>query len=306
MVARSKDEAPRVLVVRPGALGDLVLAEPAVRRLREAGACVSLAVSGRLVTFARACLGADEVLDFDAPPFGRLFGGEPPAELSRFDAALVFLAGCPADVAVRLASSGIGRVELAEPSPREGSGVHAADHLAQAVKRLGLSPALEAEAVPRVEVAPAGLEDVPRPVLAVHPGAGSAAKCWPAQRFAAVAARWREARGGGVALVEGEADASTAAAFLESFRPDAHLAHRPLAELASALAGADAYLGNDSGVTHLAAAAGARVVALFGPTDARLWAPRGERVTVLCADSGRLADLDVEAVTAAAMQGTAA
>ena len=41
------------------------------------------------------------------------------------------------------------------------------------------------------------------------------------------------------------------------------------------------YIGNDSGVTHLAAAIGVPVVAIFGHTDPTLWAPRGERVSVL-------------------------
>jgi ADP-heptose:LPS heptosyltransferase len=54
-----------------------------------------------------------------------------------------------------------------------------------------------------------------------------------------------------------------------------------LYELACWLAGASLYVGNDSGITHLAAAAGAPVVALFGPTDPAVWAPRGPRVRVV-------------------------
>jgi ADP-heptose:LPS heptosyltransferase len=54
-----------------------------------------------------------------------------------------------------------------------------------------------------------------------------------------------------------------------------------LHELACWLAGARLYIGNDSGITHLAAATGAPVVALFGPTDPAVWAPRGPRVEVV-------------------------
>ena len=54
-----------------------------------------------------------------------------------------------------------------------------------------------------------------------------------------------------------------------------------LYQLACWLARARIYIGNDSGITHLAAAAGAPVVALFGPTDPRVWAPRGERVRIV-------------------------
>jgi heptosyltransferase-3 len=54
-----------------------------------------------------------------------------------------------------------------------------------------------------------------------------------------------------------------------------------LYELARWLAAASLYIGNDSGITHLAAAAGAPVIAIFGPTDPALWAPRGPRVRVI-------------------------
>jgi ADP-heptose:LPS heptosyltransferase len=55
-----------------------------------------------------------------------------------------------------------------------------------------------------------------------------------------------------------------------------------LYELARWLAGARLYVGNDSGITHLAAAVGTPVLALFGPSDPGIWAPRGENVRVAC------------------------
>ena len=51
--------------------------------------------------------------------------------------------------------------------------------------------------------------------------------------------------------------------------------------LAALLARADRYLGNDSGVSHLAGAVGARGAALFGPTDPELWRPLSPRITSL-------------------------
>jgi heptosyltransferase III len=54
-----------------------------------------------------------------------------------------------------------------------------------------------------------------------------------------------------------------------------------LFDLARWLAGAALYIGNDSGITHLAAAVGIPVIALFGPTSPDIWAPRGPNVTVL-------------------------
>ena len=56
------------------------------------------------------------------------------------------------------------------------------------------------------------------------------------------------------------------------------LTNLSLNELAAVLRKCDLYVGNDSGVTHLAAAVGIPVVALFGPTDPRVWGPRGDKV----------------------------
>jgi heptosyltransferase III len=67
-----------------------------------------------------------------------------------------------------------------------------------------------------------------------------------------------------------------------------------LHQLACWLASARVYIGNDSGITHLAAAVGTPVVAIFGPTDAAVWAPRGERVSVVSA--GSLDAISVDAV----------
>ena len=54
------------------------------------------------------------------------------------------------------------------------------------------------------------------------------------------------------------------------------------------------YIGNDSGITHLAAAVGTPVVAIFGPTDPAVWAPRGERVAVV--SRGSLDEIAVDEV----------
>jgi ADP-heptose:LPS heptosyltransferase len=72
-----------------------------------------------------------------------------------------------------------------------------------------------------------------------------------------------------------------------------------LVNIAALMSACGTYVGNDSGLTHLAAALGLRTVALFGPTDPAIWAPRGSRVQILRAVSGRWADLGVDEVEAA-------
>jgi ADP-heptose:LPS heptosyltransferase len=112
----------------------------------------------------------------------------------------------------------------------------------------------------------------------VHPGSGSARKNWPAKNVAAVIRQLDQP----VRLIVGEADKDPAQA-VEALvgRALPRLIQPGLTELARRLTGCRAYLGSDSGVSHLAGLCGARSVVMFGPTPAAVWRPIGPRVTVL-------------------------
>ena len=101
----------------------------------------------------------------------------------------------------------------------------------------------------------------------IQPGSGSPAKCWP--WFTELAAKLDSVR---FILGPAEGDFRT---------PFPVLRNRPLRELTVELCRCRGYVGNDSGITHLAAYLGGPTVALFGPTDPALWGPIGRRVTVL-------------------------
>ena len=85
-------------------------------------------------------------------------------------------------------------------------------------------------------------------------------------------------------------------------RPDGRVLARnlPLAQLAALLSRAGLHVGNDAGVSHLAAAVGTPTLALFGPTDPGAWAPVGPAVRVLTAPGGELDGLAVAPVLQAA------
>jgi ADP-heptose:LPS heptosyltransferase len=185
------------------------------------------------------------------------------------------------------------------------SGPHAADWLAQAVARLGSDPAITppvfaASAAERPQAQP-WLDRLSPRFLAMHPGSGAAGKNWPADRFAALAERL--AAGHPFLLVEGPADAD-AAAPARAIPGTVHARDLPPRVLGAVLAHASLYVGNDSGVSHLAAAWGAPVLALFGPTDPALWAPVGPRVRVLRATDERMDSLELEVVERAAREIT--
>lgn len=102
--------------------------------------------------------------------------------------------------------------------------------------------------------------------IAVHPFSGSVKKNWPLERY--------------VELVhELDADVRFCAGPEQSL--DGAVYMENLWDLACWLAAARLYVGNDSGITHLAAAVGTPTVAVFGPTDACVWAPRGRHVTII-------------------------
>jgi ADP-heptose:LPS heptosyltransferase len=129
--------------------------------------------------------------------------------------------------------------------------------------------------VPRIH----GQASVPRESIVIHPFSGSTQKNWPLDRFRELAARVPH----NIEWIAGP----------EEELPEA-MRYDDLASLAQWIGGARLYIGNDSGITHLAAAVGVPTLALFGPTAPNVWAPRGHNVTVI--RSNPLDDLQLESV----------
>jgi ADP-heptose:LPS heptosyltransferase len=140
--------------------------------------------------------------------------------------------------------------------PPKAATVHAADFFLLQVG--GTPPALPRLPCPRE----------PGDFAMLHPFAASPAKRWPLDRFRNLARILEQSMR--VEWCAGPEDVLDGAVRIEN-----------LYELAQHVASARVFVGNDSGITHLAAAVQAPVVALFGPADPRVWSPRGPRVTVL-------------------------
>jgi ADP-heptose:LPS heptosyltransferase len=263
-----------VLALRPGALGDTLLALPALRALRRAGMRVALAADGAAARLLEDVHEVARGLAFDDPSLAWLFTGQrtdQPGEapmsagLRSEEPVVAWMTGSP---------PGLPSGALLAPSRPPNMDQHCARFLLGTLAPLGIDLAwddrtLEVTAVPSDEVL-------------VHPGSGSATKNWPAEQFATVI----RALDRPIRLVVGEADASPVAR-LEAclgFRPP-RLERAPLEALAARLAGCHAYLGNDSGVSHLAGVCGAHTLVVFGPTDPDVWRPLGPDVTVVTFDT---------------------
>ena len=97
--------------------------------------------------------------------------------------------------------------------------------------------------------------------------------------------------------MSGESDAERVAELKAAFgKRLVFLDHRPLHILGAVLQRCAFYIGHDSGISHLAAAAGVKCLLLFGPTDPAVWAPTNPDVNVLRAPDGLLQNLSVETV----------
>jgi ADP-heptose:LPS heptosyltransferase len=119
-----------------------------------------------------------------------------------------------------------------------------------------------------------------RSILTIAPGSGAREKNWPVKFFQTVTQWWREKTGGRVLLLIGPVEQARGG--IELLRGNCIVASDlSLSQAAALLSRSDVYLGNDSGISHLAAATGVRTLALFGSSDPRQWAPRGKKVMVL-------------------------
>lgn len=285
-----------------GALGDVVLLRRAVFSLKQGGFHVTLVAPARSggVLLGAGPADVDVLFDWERPDCAALLGSAPlPQELRDVvagDAAVVYsrnpaLAGQLRKV--------VTTVVVQDPAPPEN--MPAARWHCRPLAELGVAEA----GVPRplalsadeAKAAAPWLERLPPGFFAVHPGSGSPAKNWPADRFAQLAARLSGGRPW--LLIEGPADRA-AAAHLRAVSGAVVAYDLPPRRLAALLRPAGRYVGNDSGVTHLAAACGVPTTALFGPSDPVRWAPEGARV--LRAPDGVLERLTVDAVAEAVIE----
>jgi ADP-heptose:LPS heptosyltransferase len=133
--------------------------------------------------------------------------------------------------------------------------------------------------------------------LAVHPGAGKAENIWKPENFATVVNRLARDSALSLVIIQGPADAETVKAFQSACEiPGYVVSGRSITDVAALLKRADLVVCNDTGVMHVACAAGARVLAIFGLTDPVRWAPRSPGLRVVRAPEGDLRSLEPETV----------
>ena len=235
----------RRLLIRPGAIGDCIVSLPALECLR--ADYTEVWVSSQNVPLIRFADRVDSIGSTGLDLVGVIEA--PPALLQRlrsFDSIVSWYGSNRPEFREEVAGLPF---EFYAALPAEGTGMYASDFY---LSQVGFPPGTP----PRI--------DCPRSrggFIAIHPFSGSPRKNWPTENFCELARR------------------------LQQFAPiewcielDGTPRIPGLYDLACWLVNASLYVGNDSGITHLAAAVGTPVVAWFGPTDPAVWAPRGPHV----------------------------
>ena len=285
-----------ILIIHPGALGDVLLAVPAIRSLRvrfpqhETVLVASAAVSRLLVEWGlidgwvsqerQACLGLfSETLSVS---------WELRAWLDRCDLAVAWMEDEDGARGARLRELGVVRVLIQSPFSTGLRARHQSDRFLETLGEIAADISSEGT----VQIPTYLLEQgrdcldafrIPRghPLVLVHPGSGSIHKCHEPRGIAVLIERLQQ-EGMCPLLLEGPADHDAVSHVLHFLNnPPRVLRDLDLSQLAGVLAHVTVYIGHDSGVTHLSALLGVRTIAIFGPTDHHRWAPRGSHVMIL-------------------------
>jgi len=302
----------RILVIRGGAIGDFILTLPALKALRDARPQAHMEILGykHIAALAEKRFYAQAVHSIEYGPLARFFARntELPAELAdhfaSFDLIVSYLYDPDRIFETNLRRCGVENLICGPGRIVENAG-HAARQLARPIEELGINVVDFAERIfPSVEdreFAREFLVSVPQPIVAIHPGSGSHEKNWPLENWIGLFSpdnRFTDLER--LLVISGEADeAQTDQLQREWENRDVRFARSlPLPRLAAVLE-RSIFIGHDSGISHLAAAAGANCILLFGPTDPDVWAPRNDNVQILRAPNGRIDDLRIETVEAA-------
>ncbi|GAC1565052.1 MAG: glycosyltransferase family 9 protein [Ktedonobacteraceae bacterium] len=278
-----------ILVLRPGAIGDALLSFPVLHALRERHAArhITFVSNASVLPLASLWKLADDVSDFQDTQWSELFATAGIRQLAlrqrleATDLAICWLSDPDQLVERNLRQAGVQKIIIAPGRPPQNSIMHVAEYLASTVS-------IAAQQVyswhPLLPAGNPTTNNNDFKTIAIHPGSGSERKCWPIASFADIIKRlWRANYP--VLLLAGPADQQRLAYLQAHLAPPPGLyrtlVSAPLLEIARQLQQCQGYLGNDSGITHLAALPGVPTVAIFGPTDPAIWRPMGSNVKVI-------------------------
>lgn len=283
-------------MIHPGGLGDVLLAVPAMARLRIRfpNHRLALCSEDQVARLLLACGTIDDWTSVQGPACADLFAGAAsvsgPARtwLENCDLVVGWMEDRDGTLVRTFKSSGVREVILRSPFSAAIQATHQRDRFLEVIREApsdseGSTPLAVPEPFFRLgqaRLAAAGLT-IEQSLVIIHPGSGSAHKCVVPETLASVVAAVLNS-GALPVVLEGPADREPVERLLQScLSPPIVLKGLDLRTVAAVLVHARLYVGQDSGITHMAGLMGVRTVALFGPTDPARWAPSGAHVTVV-------------------------
>ncbi len=309
--AEAARKMQRGLILQPGAIGDCILTIPLVKFMKDSLGLGGIDILGHTeyigILPGRTCI--DSIRSIDSTDLHRLFVetnafdladrdplinafadytwivtflGEPN---SNFEQNLIFTANCSHSTEV---------LTLSMKPPKDFCGHLTNFYIQQLTEQSGLSletqkfetsevliKATEADKNRGKELLKEIAADSGKKLVIIQPGSGGPNKCWHLDNFLAIAKKLIS-KGIEVIFLLGpaELDKFSKTTMKKISSVAKYLAYLPLTQVLGLLSCADGFLGNDSGITHLAAGLGIKTTAVFGPTNPAVYGPIGPVVTV--------------------------
>ncbi len=324
MYPHKNSQYSALVFIRPGALGDTLLALPTLALARQEWPDADITLVGRedVGRLAMAAGLVDHIGVYGDVSWSKLFLDQSPSAPGQEDttgelypvirgsAVIAWLSDVDGVVERNLRGMGAQNITIAPSHPASLIVEHMAVTLARGIGPLGMKRRLTyaelatstahllaaSSRVTEIDRTWQALSTLGRPVVAFHAGSGASVKRWPPQSFARLVETC-VAHGSVPLLITGPQDTDITRAVMDAcgdavIRSNLRVARDlSLSQLSGLLQRCTAFVGNDSGVTHLAALSGAPTLALFGPTNPAYWAPLGQRVRVIRSSTRDMADI---------------
>lgn len=297
----------RILVVKPCCFGDVMMATPALRALRRhfQRARIDVLTTAWCAEALRNNPNVDRVYRYptsvSAVNYLRLqhrvrqenYDIGLSLDRSPLVNGLLSVAGIPERAGIDSNGRGVGLTRRVTPAAHE----HETELYLRVVASVGarasgLEPQYCTQADARAKAADL-LSELHQPIVVIHPGGAvnpqstQFTKRWPAERFGTLASELVERNGASIVVVGTETDEDAAQGTVDLTDADVTdlSAQLNIPELAAVCEHAQLYVGNDSGMSHLASAVGTPTVTIFGPTNPEMYRPLGQNAAFCAACS---------------------
>jgi heptosyltransferase-3 len=279
----------RILVVHYGALGDVVVAFPALLRLKAAYGPISMVCQSNIGSLARYLDIAEQWFPLEAAAFASLHSSHVHPAVKKILLSfpkIVLFSGSRSLEKTLLSITG-NDIYRIPPRPDSDKKIHVVRHILSNLGRYKLLEESDKDLFLMLSSTIHGDRrdpDYHPSKIFIHPGAGSRKKCWPIENFIKIASLM-ETKGRRPEFILGPAEYDLFD-MLSQWKPLKAKVHKveTLTELALLLQTGGGFIGNDSGVSHLSAFLGLPTVAVFGPSDPDVWKPTGRAVKIVRSD----------------------